>query len=118
MNSKATVHRIHKHMTISRPHPLSLFYVRIINVCSLCYGKCVTHVKDGLSFIKCLKSVYSSYTIHIHEAAADIFGGHFFLQILMEGYSELLILPFLSCLLYHISSAGVFCYLLWTYNIC
>ena len=51
------------------------FYVDIINVCALCYGKCMTQVKAGPSFIKFLKLIYSSYTIHIHETV-DILGGH------------------------------------------
>ena len=63
--------------------------------------------KDGPSFIKLLKSTYSSYAIHINETV-DIFGGHFFLQILV-GYSELLVLPFLSCFLYHLFFTGVLC---------
>ena len=48
---------------ISGPHLLPPFYVDIIKICSLCYGKCITHVIDGLSFIKFLKSWYTSYTI-------------------------------------------------------
>ena len=86
-------------------------YVDIINLCSLCYGKCITQVKDGPFFIKFLKSVYSSYTIHSHETA-DIFGGHLFLQILVEGHSQLFALPFLTCFLYHLSITDVLCCLL------
>ena len=52
-------------------------------------------------FHQILKSIYSShYTIHIHETA-DIFGVHFFLQIL-EGYSKLLVLPFFDLVSYTI----------------
>ena len=71
--------RIHKHMTNFKTHALPRFYVDIINVCSLCYGKWmrqVKDVKDGTCFMKFLKSIYSSYTIHINETA-DIFGDHF-----------------------------------------
>ena len=94
--------RIHKHMTNFKTHPIPRFYVDIINVCSICYGKWmrqVKDVKDGTCFMKFLKSIYSSYTIHINETA-DIFGDHFFLQILVEGCSELLVLPFLSYFFY------------------
>ena len=49
----------------------------IVNVCSLCSGKCIIQVKDdGFFFIKLLKSIYSSCTIHIYETA-DIFGEDF-----------------------------------------
>ena len=68
------------------------------------HHKCVLPMlygKDGPSFIKFLKSIYSShYTIHIHETA-DIFGVHFFLQIL-EGYSKLLALRFFDLVSYTI----------------
>ena len=65
-------------------------------------------MKDGSSFIKFLKSIYSSHTIHGYETA-DILGDHFFMLILVEEYSELLVFPFLSCFLYHLSITGVIC---------
>ena len=41
------------------PLPPSSFFVDVINVCFLCYGKCITRMKDCLSFFKFLKSIYS-----------------------------------------------------------
>ena len=78
---------------ISRPYRLPPFYVDI---------------KHDISFIKFLKSVYSSYYNILIRETADIFGGHFFLQILVA-YSEVLVLLFLSCFLYHLSITGVLC---------
>ena len=58
--------RIHRHMNNLKTPP-----GHHKCVLSMLYGK------DGSSFIKFLKSIYSSYyTINIHETA-DIFGGHF-----------------------------------------
>ena len=71
----------------------------------------ITQVKDGPYFIKFLKSSYSSYTIHIYEKA-NIFGGLFFLQILVEvlvGILNFLFFLYLSCLLHHLSMTGFFC---------
>ena len=62
----STSSRIYKHMTNFKTYPIPPFNIDIINVYSLCYGKYITQVKDGPSFIKFLKSVFSSYTIHIH----------------------------------------------------
>ena len=62
----STNSRIHKHMTNFKTYPLPPFNISIINIYSLCYGKCMIQVKDGPSFNKFLKSVFSSYTIHIH----------------------------------------------------
>ena len=92
-----------KHMTNFKiPHSTAL----------LC-GPSITQVKNGPYFIKFLKSSYSSYTIHIYEKA-NIFGGLFFLQILVEVLVEILNFLFflyLSCFLHHLSITGFFyCY--------
>ena len=71
----------------------------------------ITQVKDGPYFIKFLKSSYSSYTIHVYEKA-NIFGGLFFLQILVEvlvGILNFLFFLYLSCFLHHLSITGFFC---------
>ena len=67
---------------ISRPHLLPPFYVAIIKICPLCYDKCITHVIDDLSFIKFLKSWYTSYTIQ------------FFLFHLVSSIISLLLMSF------------------------
>ena len=78
---------------------------------ALLCGPSITQVKNGPYFIKFLKSSYSSYTIHIYEKA-NIFGGLFFLQILVRvlvGILNFLFFLYLSCFLLHLSITGFFC---------
>ena len=46
-----------KHVTNFKTPPPPPFYVDVLNVCSLCYGKSITQMKDDPSFIKFLKPV-------------------------------------------------------------
>ena len=78
----------------------------------------MTRKKNVPSFIKFLKSV--SYSIRVlprrypwclivtFSRNSWIFVHNLFLQILVLGYSELLVLPFLSCFLYHILLVPLF----------
>ena len=108
--------RIHKHMTNFKTPP------RISFLCG--HHRCVLPMlygKDGPSFIKLLKSIYSSYyTIHVHETA-EISWGHFYFQILVERILNFLF--FLFFILFLIPSIYHWCpllsfNLLWTYNNC
>ena len=51
--------RICKHEKNYKTPSPPTFYVDVINVWSLYYGKCITQMKDGPSVIKFLKSVSS-----------------------------------------------------------
>ena len=66
---------------VTRPNPHPPFYVDVINVWSLCYGKCITQMKDGPSVIKFLKSV-SSYLYHSILETTDFFSSDFILNFL------------------------------------
>ena len=55
-----------------------------------------------VTFYEIFEIFKSSYNIHICKIA-DIFGDHFFLQILVEEFSDFFAFPFLSCFLYHLS---------------
>ena len=58
--------------------------------------------KDGPSFMKLLKSIYSSYyTIHVHETA-EISWGHFYFQILVERILNFLFFLFFNFVSYTI----------------
>ena len=61
--------RICKHEANYKNLSPPLFYVDVINVWSLCYGKCITQMKDGPSVIKFLTSIYSQLYYSILETA-------------------------------------------------
>lgn len=69
------VYRIHEHLTNLKTHSPTRhppphthpFYVDVINICSLCYGKCITQIKDGHCFINFWNQFVGSYTIYILE---------------------------------------------------
>ena len=74
------------------------FYLDVINVWTLCHGTVITQMKDSPSFTKFLKSDYSYlYYSYILETKYSLF----ILQILVLGYSKLLVLVFflVSCFL-------------------
>ena len=77
----------------------SPFYVVVVNVRSLCYGKCITQMKDGPSIIKFLKSVSSLLYYSILETT-DFFSSDFILNFLFF-FSFLFLIPsitgFLCC---------------------
>ena len=93
------IYRIHhKHMTNFKTPSQHLFYVDVINVCSLFHN---TYERWLLTFETNLQ-----FTIHILETA-DIFWCNFLLQILVLGYSEPLVLPFFLFLIPYVT--GFFC---------
>ena len=96
--------RICKHEKNCKSPSPPPFYVDVINVCSLCYGKCIMEMKHGPSVIKIFEISFQldSYTIQ-------------FLKLLTFSPSDF-ILSFLFFSLFLIPSIPSLFILLWTYT--